>query len=114
MVQVARTPFPGALIGALPICATMSKIRVPREERMFQVYRHNQSRKTNPLCAVSAKEAQQLLDEGSAKRLSKWQIVLVKPLPLKLRGPSANIRESTIIAALMGSQYHRSLIEAWA
>jgi len=113
-VLVVRATLPDSLIGDPNLTGTMSAIRVPRQERMFQIFRHNQSRKSNPLDHISAKDAQNLIDEGSAKRLSKWQIVLVKPTPLKLRGPSANIRESTILAALMGSQYHRSLIEAWS
>lgn len=92
----------------------MAAIRAPRTERMFQVYRHDQSRKTNPHDVVDAATATYLLDCKFAKRLSKWQIVLAKPLPLQLRGPSANIRESTIIAAVSGSRYHQSLIQAWA
>jgi hypothetical protein len=44
----------------------------------------------------------------------RWNIILIKPLPLKLRDTSCSVRESTILAAASGSRYHRSLIqEAW-
>ena len=46
--------------------------------------------------------------------IRRWNIVLKKPSPLKLRDASSNIRESTILAAASGSKYHRALIEeAW-
>lgn len=91
----------------------MSAGLVPREERMFELYRFNQRSGTSPSQLVDAKTASYLLDCKFATRIGRWRIRLVKPTPLKLHGPSANIRESTIMAALMGSQYHRSLIEAW-
>ncbi len=62
---------------------------------------------------MSREEAQYLLDCQFAAWRARYCLILTKSLPLKLRGPSANIRESTILAALMGSSYHRSLIEAW-
>lgn len=92
----------------------MAARRVPREERMFEVYRFNQRSGTDPYQLINAISASYLLDCKFATRVGRWRIRLAKPTPLKLRDQSANIRESTILAAISGSHHHRSLIEAWA
>jgi len=80
---------------------------------MFGVRLYNQSRNSQPRFVVNAQTAQYWLDCQWAWRLNRWTIVLKKPLPLKLRGASCSMRESTVIAAMLGSRYHRSLMEAW-
>jgi len=81
---------------------------------MFAVLLHAQPRTAKPHLFIERDTAQYWLDCDWAWRLNRWTIVLKKPLPLKLRSASANIRECTILAALDGSRYHQALIEAWA
>lgn len=88
-------------------------IRVPID-RTFQLFRHNQSRKSEPCARVSAQEALYLIDCRMARRLSKYQLVLAEPKDLKLRDESCKITENTILMAIDGSAEHKAMIEAWA
>lgn len=91
----------------------MSKTTQTTGERLVAVLRHDQRANAEPACFVSRTEAQYLLDCKFAFWRSRWTIILKKPLPLSLHGPSANISEGTMLAAITGSRYHRTLIEAW-
>ena len=82
--------------------------------RQVAVLGHRQNKGDTPRIFIPRELAVSWWQCGGADWLSRWTIKLKKPLPLKLRGPSANIREHTILKAIAGSQYHRALIESWA
>jgi hypothetical protein len=81
---------------------------------MYEVYRHDQRSTSRPSELIDAKTATYWLDCGFAKRVSRWRLRLTKPLPLKLRDRSANIKESIIHAAIDGNRYCQALIETWS
>lgn len=84
------------------------------EIRMFSVYKHGQSLKTNPSWVVDRKTASYLLDCAFARRSSKWVLILAKDKPLQVRDDSCSIRERIIVSAVDGSNYHKALIRvAW-
>lgn len=92
----------------------MAKSQPKEPERLVGVLKHGQPSGSHPGWFITREEAQYLLDCQFAYWRRRWLIVLRKPLPLKLRDASSNIREHTILAAASGSKYHRALIEeAW-
>jgi hypothetical protein len=83
-------------------------------KRLVGVLRHNQNFRAVPAWFCSQEEAIGYCSQGSAWRRNKYLIVLFETKPLKLRGPSAMIREDTVIEAISGSRYHRSLCASWS
>lgn len=90
------------------------KIRPYVPIRLVGVLNHGQPHGAVPTWFITREEARYLWTVGFATWRGDWLLVLKKTLPLQLRGPSANIRESTIIEAISGSRYHQSLIESWS
>jgi hypothetical protein len=94
------------------ICPAMATIPF-KPKRLVGVLRHNQHFLAIPTFFIEQDDANGYIAQGSAWRRSKYLIVLTEPKPLALRGPSAMIRENTVIKAAGGDTYHRILCASW-